>query len=1134
MLKSSLPSRGHVRLLAIFALSPVFAAGLAAQNLLLHYGMNEASGNYASTGSVQADLVPSGDNQVYGSAGSGVSGLAWDRAWDASANTVTGSGNNSRLMNATDVDAIDGLPAFTLTFWFNLDQTVASATRFLYNSDSVSPTKGFVVRTRLSSSKTGFDIRLGNGTGYTEVVSSYFASGTGYNRLHTWVFAAITWDGSNVNFYVADAATAVAAAGGGVFAGPLAADDQPLVVGNRESTSTAGVDGLLDDVRIYDAALSMNDLEAVRLDDLNPPTIVTGAISGPSMVGEEGTLTLVPDTSGTTPVHFRWYRDDVLIAEQSTGTLTLSPVTLTDAGTYRYEADDAAGALVSKGSLAVQVRPIIRPLAKLLEYGFNEPSGSYGSTGSVRVDLIPGGDNQQAGAAGSGVSGLPWDRAWDSTANTVQSHLDTGEINNAHLEHAADVDAIDNPPAFSFAIWYWADQPLRSAANRLFYNANSNSPSTGMVLRWRTSGTDSGWELFAGPDGASNVVYSSNKYPEGSGYNRTQTWVFLGISWDGTTLRYYVGDKDTPVSEAGSAPFSNFIGNDPSRLVIGNTTSYNRGFDGRLDDFRFYSGVPLDLTGFESLRQADLAPVANVIEGERTVSAGDRLELTANTSGSTPVSFVWYHDDVVIAGQTSGTLVVDPISSADAGTYRFEALDGSSQIVSQAAATVTVRPAIGPLTLLLDYGFNEAAGNYSSNGSVDADLVPGGSNQQHGVAGSGVSGLSWDRAWDATANTLQSHNSSDATQVNDARLSHVNDLAVVDNLPAFTLAFWYWADQAMVPNANRLFYNADSATSPSAGLSLRWIQDAADSSKFGWELRSGPNGGTAYLSDTFASGTGYNQVQQWVFVALAWDGSTLTYYVGDRGTAVSAAGSMAFSPIIGDDPSPLVFGNVSAHNRGFDGKLDDFRLYSGPPLGLAEIEALRQADLAPVANAVDGASAVAEGGSLVLDADTSGLATAPASYRWYFNDSLIAGQSGATLSLAPAGLGASGVYRFEALDAGGSVVAAGRIHVNITSSVAIGLAPRLVRETAGDVLVFQPSLADATSWHVQSTDDLGGGWSDIVVSSDGIEWSPANGVSAVGVYADPVSMVVTVTDARAPASAGRRFWRLLAEVPVAN
>jgi len=1102
---------------------------VSAQTPVLHYGLNEASGNYASTGSASVDLLLSGANQQHGAPGSGVSGLLHDRAWDASANTAQGATpsatNNSRLIHGADFDGIDGLAAFTFTFWYKLDQHLDSGTRFLSNADT-NATQGFLLRSVTNTSGTLLELRLGNGDPTTSVINSNrFATDTGYRRINTWVFVGITWDGSTVRFFVADKETAVADAGSQTYnVGPLANDTQPLIFGNRASSN--GVDGFLDNLRIYTTALTDVQLEQIRNEDLTPAPIITGGITGPSVVNVGDTLVLVADTTGSSPVTFRWYLGDELISGQTTATLTIDPASMADIGLYRYEADDAGGNLVSRASWYVNVIP---PLQKLLAYGFNEPSGNYASVGSVHADLIPGGDFQRAGDPGSGVSGLAWDRAWDATANTIQSHLDTGEVNNSRIEHAADRDEVDDLAAFSISMWYWADEPMRSAANRLYYNANSNSPSTGLVLRWSTSGSNSGWELFAGPTGASNVSYPSTKHPVGTGYNRTKEWVYLAIAWDGATLRYFVGDKNTPVAEAGSAAMANLIGNDPSRLVIGNTTSNNRGFDGKLDNFRLYSGSPLDAAGFEALRQADLAPVANVIAGERILNAGDRLELTADTSGSAPVAFAWFRNDQLIAGQTSATLVIAAATADDAGAYRYEAYDASSQLVSQSNAAVTIRPTIGPRSLLLGYGFNEATGIYSSIGELDAEMIAAGDHQGPGAPGSGVSGLAWDRAWDASANTIQSHDSNNTSLVNNSRLAHVRDLDAIDNLGAFTLAFWYWADQPMVGNANRLVYNANSSTAPTAGMTLRWATDLADNTKAGWELRTGPDS-VNYFSNTFASGEGFNRAQQWIFTALAWDGTTLTYYHGDTQTPVAPAGSVPFSPILGNDPAALTLGNVGgSHNRGFDGKLDNFRLYSGPPLSQEELESLRQTDLAPVANIVDGNAHVAEGGALALSANTSGLATAPASYRWFRNGVLLSGATGSTFAIGSTGLAASGVYSFEALDGLGTVVASGRLRVSIDSSVPIGLTPRIVQEPAGNVLVFLPYVAGASGWCLQATDEIGLPWTDVASSADGVTWTALAG--SLAVYGDSLSLLVTVIDSRSAPAAGRRFWRLVAEVP---
>ena len=249
--------------------------------------------------------------------------------------------------------------------------------------------------------------------------------------------------------------------------------------------------------------------------------------------------------------------------------------------------------------------------------------------------------------------------------------------------------------------------------------------------------------------------------------------------------------------------------------------------------------------------------------------------------------------------------------------------------------------------LLLSYDFNEASPTYSSSGAVKAKLKGKGSEQKAGEPGSGVSGDSKDRAWDASAGTVQAFDP-ESKAINRSALAHDKDENGIDNLGAMTLVFWFNADQALSSAANRFVFNANSTTKPTHGFYIRAVSRAGGGRRsYALEFAPGQNGAETkpIVSQYFTPGTGYAKVGEWVFVAMTWNGGRVDFYVGDRNTPAKPAGSGVFSGPLGDEKQALVIGNTGANNRGFDGKLDNFRLYDAA-LSPVAIEALRTADVA--------------------------------------------------------------------------------------------------------------------------------------------------------------------------------------------
>lgn len=250
-------------------------------------------------------------------------------------------------------------------------------------------------------------------------------------------------------------------------------------------------------------------------------------------------------------------------------------------------------------------------------------------------------------------------------------------------------------------------------------------------------------------------------------------------------------------------------------------------------------------------------------------------------------------------------------------------------------------------TLLLSYNFDEKTPVYASTGKIREKLEGKGDAQTAGEPGSGVSGLPGDRAWDASANTIQAFDP-DSKAVNNSRLVQRKDVNAIDNLSAFTLVFWFNADQALSNAANRFFYDADTSTKTAHGFSLRGYSRASGGRRsYALELIPGADGqaGQPVASQYFEPGKGYARVGEWVFAAVVWNGGRVDFYVGDRDGAVTPAGSGILPGPLGDEKQALVVGNVQAANRGFDGRIDNFRFYDGA-LSLPALETLRAADVA--------------------------------------------------------------------------------------------------------------------------------------------------------------------------------------------
>jgi hypothetical protein len=220
-------------------------------------------------------------------------------------------------------------------------------------------------------------------------------------------------------------------------------------------------------------------------------------------------------------------------------------------------------------------------------------------------------------------------------------------------------------------------------------------------------------------------------------------------------------------------------------------------------------------------------------------------------------------------------------------------------------------------------GSNPAALTFYNSAGVAADL--------HSASGLGVSGQAGDRAFDNTASTGMGG-------------SGIGGVATVPantfgSLSSFTFQCWY---NASVP--------------PQSGARLFDAQN--------FLVQSNSTGGTFYLyvngsavsNSVGISSPAFSLANQWVFFAVAYDGTqdsnNVAFYEGTTSSAVTQVGSnLSLNEGSFSDNHLFNIGNYVAGNyRPFEGLMDDVRLFGGASdssgvLTLPELNALRLEDL---------------------------------------------------------------------------------------------------------------------------------------------------------------------------------------------
>jgi hypothetical protein len=262
--------------LIAFAASWLALATTASAAPLLRYNFDEPSGNALDSGD-----APAADATLQGGA-------------VRSSNTPGGSGSSLDLRDdastyahalAGDANKLDGLNALTLTTWLNVEAYTSGNIR-LAAKQAGGTFGGFSwnMNAAPNSGPVGPDnfrlgIFLGNNisAGPTDFGAGF--STDDVDAANKWVFLAITYDNSlavdNTKFYIGGENSPVTQLGGAITLPQLTIDAGASLFGVGYTDAAPAADtsviGYQDDVRVYGSALTIAELETVRVENIPEP-----------------------------------------------------------------------------------------------------------------------------------------------------------------------------------------------------------------------------------------------------------------------------------------------------------------------------------------------------------------------------------------------------------------------------------------------------------------------------------------------------------------------------------------------------------------------------------------------------------------------------------------------------------------------------------------------------------------------------------------------------------------------------------------------------------------------------------------------------------------------------------------------
>ncbi len=532
------------------------------------------------------------------------------------------------------------------------------------------------------------------------------AFGTAALPVNSWSYLTETYDGSTLRLYVNGTQVASTA-----HTGLIASSTNPLQIGG-DNIYGQFFAGLIDEVRVYNVALTAAQIQTDEATAVNPQVPDTQSPSQP------GAPTATAISSGEVDLSWGASTDNVGVTGyqvercQGSGCSNFAPIATATAASYkdmtvsastsysyRVRATDAAGNLSPYSTTASATTPAA-PSGLVAAFGFDEGSGAT-----------------VADASGNGNTGAVANATWVAAGkfgkalqfNGSSSVVTVPDAASLRLSSGMTLEAWVNPSTVSAV---WRDVVYKGDDN--FYleatTTNASRPDAGTIA-----------------GGSYADAFGTAALPVNS-------WSYLTETYDGSTLRLYVNG-----TQVASTAHTGLIASSTNPLQIGGDNIYGQFFAGLIDEVRVYN---VALTAAQI--QTDEATAVNPqVPDTQSPSQPGAPTATAISSGEVDLSWGASTDNVGVTGyqvercQGSGCSNFAPIATATAASYKDMTVSASTSYSYRVRAT-------------------DAAGNlspYSTTASATTQTPDTQSPSQPGAPtataiGSGEVDLSWGASTD--------------------------------------------------------------------------------------------------------------------------------------------------------------------------------------------------------------------------------------------------------------------------------------------------------------------------------------------------------------------------------------------------
>lgn len=449
-----------------------------------------------------------------------------------------------------------------------------------------------------------------------------------------------------------------------------------------------------------------------------PPAITVPPLSQALVVAQPASFTVA--ASGAAPLSYQWKRHGQPIAGATSATFSLPGASLADRGWYHVVVTNAAGSVssvfnvdVGLANSALVAWPALEsPPAQLT--ALRAISGGTDHFLALKLDgtVLAWGPNNNSGQAT-----VPVGLADVIGVAAGYSHSLALRADGTVAKWGFDTYDAPSPPAGLTGVVAIAaaaggshSLALKSDGTVVAWGNNASQQTSVPAglrdvaaiaaghdhsLALRADGTVVGWGQAS--NGAAAVPANL------TGVVAIAAGIFhsLALKSDGTVVAWgsnNYGESSPPSGLAGVREIacghyhSMALKNDGTVVSWGNPTTSEFVVPGGLNNVVSISGGRVN--GFALA--APTIPTVQTGPIAQTATVGDYLTLSAAGAGTPPFAYVWKRNGVTLvdggrfAGATSATLMIDGVTSADAGGYTVDIVNAFGSVTS-AVASVTVR-----------------------------------------------------------------------------------------------------------------------------------------------------------------------------------------------------------------------------------------------------------------------------------------------------------------------------------------------------------------------------------------------------------------------------------------------------------